>query len=517
MRNRTAVFLAAVCLLLSGCSAITFRSGEETSAFEGAVTLEGTLSPEETLPLEETVASGPSQTPGENGGRTESPDQEYPGQWKTDGSSWESETDASYAEEEPAYQPKLMIASDIHYLSEGLAGGDSESFDRMALSVDGRAVHYLWEITDTFIEEVIRQKPEALILCGDLTMNGEKESHEAFAQKLEKIEKAGIPVLVIPGNHDINNPDASGFDKNITYEVPGVTPQEFAQIYDHFGYQEALSRDESSLSYMYRLDDNYWIMMLDTCQYTPVNLVGGMVQDGTYDWIEKMMDEAWEEGVSIIPVTHHNLLDQSGVSKEFYDNCTIEHDEKLINLLEDYGVILHLSGHLHVQHFKQKDDTDGITEIVSSSLTMAPFQYGVLKIMDTGNMEYHTEKLDVSSWAKKHGKKDENLLDFGKYGEEFLKKVTYQHAYRELSQYIGNRDYEDFYMTKKKAEQMSDFYSMMCRYYYAGEVYLIREKIEKDPAFKMWVDMGHMTGLSDFLNNILEDAAENFNCLVVEY
>lgn len=505
MKKRIAALMAAGCLLLAGCSAITWKdAGESAPEIE-------TTSEEETSAATQPTPGIPETTEEEDSSL------EYPGQWKTDGSSWEEEEETSEAEEEPIYQPKLMIATDIHYLAKGLAGEDSESFDKMALAVDGRSVHYLWEITDAFLEEVIRQKPEALILCGDLSTNGEMESHEEFAGKLQKVKKAGIPVLVIPGNHDINNPDASGYDKNITYQVPGVTAEDFASIYNEFGYSEAVSRDESSLSYMYRLDDNYWIMMLDTCQYTPVNLVGGMIQDGTYEWIEQMLDQAWDEGVQIIPVTHHNLLDQSGVSKEFYDNCTIEHDEKLINYLEDFGVILHLSGHLHVQHFKQKGDSDGIFEIVTSSLTMAPFQYGVLEIMDTGNMEYHTEKVDVTEWAKKHGKKEENLLNFQEYGREFLKKVTYQHAYNELHKYIGNENYEDFYMTKKKAKQMSDFYAMMCQYYYAGEVYLIRQEIEEDPAFQMWVDMGHMTGLSDFLNNILEDAAEDFNRVVVEY
>ena len=44
-----------------------------------------------------------------------------------------------------------------------------------------------------------------LILSGDLTNNGEKESHIDIAEKLKEIEKNGTAVYVIPGNHEGEN------------------------------------------------------------------------------------------------------------------------------------------------------------------------------------------------------------------------------------------------------------------------------------------------------------------------
>ena len=38
--------------------------------------------------------------------------------------------------------------------------------------------------------------PSALVLSGDLSQNGEKANHEALAEKLERVQAAGIPVLV---------------------------------------------------------------------------------------------------------------------------------------------------------------------------------------------------------------------------------------------------------------------------------------------------------------------------------
>ncbi len=65
---------------------------------------------------------------------------------------------------------------------------------------DGKVTNYIWEITDAFVEEVLNERPDAVILSGDLSYNGEKASHIELAEKLSKIEDAGIPVLVIPGN-----------------------------------------------------------------------------------------------------------------------------------------------------------------------------------------------------------------------------------------------------------------------------------------------------------------------------
>ena len=39
------------------------------------------------------------------------------------------------------------------------------------------------EITDAFIEEVIKRQLDGLILSGDLTFNGEKKSHGELAMK----------------------------------------------------------------------------------------------------------------------------------------------------------------------------------------------------------------------------------------------------------------------------------------------------------------------------------------------
>lgn len=98
---------------------------------------------------------------------------------------------------------------------------------------------------------------------------------------------------MIPGNHDINNPQAASYRAGEAVPAETTTPEQFADIYKDFGYGEALSRDPVSLSYTYQLPDGTWSLMLDSRQYEDGTQVGGMIRTGTYQW----MEEAAGEGV----------------------------------------------------------------------------------------------------------------------------------------------------------------------------------------------------------------------------
>lgn len=168
---------------------------------------------------------------------------------------------------------RIVLMTDIHYLADSLTD-KGEEFQYMVEHGDGKLTNYVWEITDAAFEQVEALSPDVIILSGDLTLNGEKESHKELAKKLEQVEKDGIQVVVIPGNHDINNRNAASFDGRSRQMAEAVSANEFAEIYNDFGYDEALSRDPASLSYTYDLGPDMRLLMLDSCQYSPTNKWG---------------------------------------------------------------------------------------------------------------------------------------------------------------------------------------------------------------------------------------------------
>lgn len=408
-------------------------------------------------------------------------------------------------------QSRVVIATDVHYLADQLTDGKCESFMEMAEESDGRVLPYLWEITDAFFDEISEIRPDFLIVSGDLTMEGEKLSHQEFAEKLGSLEDEGIQVLVIPGNHDINNGAAKGYREETIYPTASVTAGEFAQIYEDYGYLEAEERDGYSLSYVYKLDDYFQFLMLDSCQYDPVNTVGGALENETYEWVEGVLEKSWETGVRTIPVTHHNLLDQSGVSKAFFDNCTIMHSESLLGLLSDNDVKLHLSGHLHIQHYREES---GVSEVVTGSLLMEPFQYGVIDILRNGDIHYYSRQVDVEGWAKDRGMKNPELLDFESYARHYMWEVNWEKAYRELSAKVQSGD---VYLTGDEVYRMALYYAAVCENYYAGTMYKVIGEAKADPAYELWMDIEFTTETSSFLDNILQDPALNYTDILIKY
>lgn len=330
-------------------------------------------------------------------------------------------------EEEPYVPPTIMLASDLHFMSKTTHDGGS-AFWKMTSGDDGKVNQYSEEMTDALLETAIRNRPAALVLSGDITLNGERENHEQLARKLRRVQEAGVPVVVIPGNHDINNRNAATYfgDKREKAEYL-ETGEDFLEIYHEFGYDQSPNRDPNSLSYVYPVDASHWLLMLDTCQYENGSHVNGRLKQETLDWLKVHLEVAEENQIQVLPVAHHNLLSESRL---YTTDCTLENHGQVVELLEQFETPLYISGHLHAQRIKKHkaepgapEDTYGITEIVLSPYSIAPNQYGELYWNTPEDMAFTTRQVDVAAFAAEDGSENMELLRFGEYAAEYLKQV----------------------------------------------------------------------------------------------
>lgn len=330
-------------------------------------------------------------------------------------------------EEKPYEPPTLMLASDLHYMSS-TTHDDGKAFWSMVEHDDGKIDQYSEEMLDTLVETAIENHPTALALTGDITLNGERINHELLAKKLQKVQDAGIPVVVIPGNHDIQNKNASTYfgDKREKAEYL-ESGQDFYDIYHMFGYDQSPNRDEASLSYVYPLDPSHWLLMMDSCIYDDGNHVEGRISDATLGWMETHLRVAKEHGIQVIVLAHHNLLQESRL---FTTQCEMENGPEVTALLEKYQVPLYISGHLHVQRIREhvtgpglEGTQDGIHEIVLSPYSFPGNQYGMLSWDLQDNMTFETRKADVAAWAKANGSENPELLNFADWSLQYAKSV----------------------------------------------------------------------------------------------
>ena len=294
---------------------------------------------------------------------------------------------------------RAVIASDLHYIAPELTDG-GPGYQQTLKNGDSKFMPYVEEITDAFLDEVLLDPPDVVLLTGDLTFNGAEISHRRLAGKLQKLEDAGIPVLVLPGNHDVYNENAARYRGGSFERVPFADSESFAEIYRDFGPGEALSADSDSLSYVWQLNEQVWIMMLD--ENTAHDFCG--LSDRSFQWIEAQLQKAREEGRFVLVAGHQNVFQHS----IFRGGYVIQGAQRLQELLRRYGVPLCLSGHLHTQHVLSED---GLTEIAASALCSYPCQYAVLTAED-GRLRYGTRRLDLAAWAERNGRPDAVFQDF---------------------------------------------------------------------------------------------------------
>ena len=294
---------------------------------------------------------------------------------------------------------RAVIASDLHYIAPELTDG-GPGYQQILKNGDSKFMPYVEEITDAFLDEVLLDPPDVVLLTGDLTFNGAEISHRRLAGKLQRLEDAGIPVLVLPGNHDVYNENAARYRGGSFERVPFADSESFAEIYRDFGPGEALSADSDSLSYVWQLNEQVWIMMLD--ENTAHDFCG--LSDRSFQWIEAQLQKAREEGRFVLVAGHQNVFQHS----IFRGGYVIQGAQRLQELLRRYGVPLCLSGHLHTQHVLSED---GLTEIATSALCSYPCQYAVLTAED-GRLRYGTRRLDLAAWAERNGRPDAVFQDF---------------------------------------------------------------------------------------------------------
>lgn len=312
----------------------------------------------------------------------------------------------------------IIIASDIHYLAKEYTGN---YFKAPFAGSDGKMTHYSGFYTDAFFSEVIKQKPNVLILSGDLTLNGSVKSHEEFISKLRVIEENGIDVLVIPGNHDVNT--SSGDYSSAPPElVDSLFSSGFSSMYEDFGPSKALSRDSNSFSYIYEASPTLRILMLDT------NLDRKCwVNEDTLVWIEEQLKSAKTDGVDVIAVSHQNLQIHN---ERLYFSYQLYNADKLLALYEAYDVKLNLSGHIHVQSIVTGPS---VPEVAVGSLAVCGTQYGKLTYTGT-TLEYTTHKTDVVSYAKETGITEESLLTFSDHSTWFFEEVSRLSVYEKFAE-----------------------------------------------------------------------------------
>lgn len=272
--------------------------------------------------------------------------------------------------------------SDIHFLGTDLAQS-GEALTKYE-NATGRNVNELHAVLNETLKQIEAASVNALLICGDLTNHGERGSHLELIRKLTSLKQKGIRIYVIPGNHDVNIPDAKAYVGDESSPTQTVSAKEFAELYAPFGYSGAIRRDSASLSYLSALTDSLWLLSLDSNrynEYTATSISGGRLLPQTVQWAMDILSEARSKNITVLGMMHHGLVEHMPYQATFFPNYLVEDWKKLAAELADAGMPVVFTGHFHANDISSLTSANGNTiyDVETGSLSQYPLPYRLIE------------------------------------------------------------------------------------------------------------------------------------------
>ena len=343
------------------------------------------------------------------------------------------ETTQSNTSDDSQTSMRFAVLSDPHIYDTSL-GTSGTAFEEY-LAEDRKMLVESTEILEAIVDNLLEESDlDALIIPGDLTKDGELVCHQKAIEILQPLRDNGIAVYVVPGNHDINNPDAVSFDGDTTVSVDTVTADEFASLYADFGYDAALYKDENSLSYIVEPVDGVWLVALDSCKYDD-NLTDGSpdttgeLTDDQLGWLQPLLEEAQQQGKVVFGMMHHGVVAHFDSQPLFFAEYLLDEYTTVGEMLASYGLNLVFTGHFHAQDAVSADyNGDGslmMYDVETGSAVTSPCPYRLIDL-DIANGTFDINSYFIDSIPSNP--------DFSDYKETFIN----QGMYSLYTSYLGN-------------------------------------------------------------------------------
>jgi|GEM_PF-1277150 len=287
----------------------------------------------------------------------------------------------------------FAVIADTHYFTRELTGDFNEAF--RSYQSPGRMHQQVEAILDATLAAIAadaqRRGTRYVFLAGDITREGEVESHRAIAARLERfVDETGIQVLVVPGNHDVNTDRGVTFADGTRQLTACVTPQQFREIYANLGFElpnaehfiPRRGNGGGSLSYAVDLGENgeFRLIALDTNKFTadqnPAGDTyhsGGMVGDDLLAWAVAQTEQAVARGQTVLGLAHHSLVKHLPLHNRIFRDFVIDDNERVAETLADAGMHFFFSGHTHLNAIGREISDSGNVIYCISTGAMAAF------------------------------------------------------------------------------------------------------------------------------------------------
>lgn len=281
-----------------------------------------------------------------------------------------------------AEEKKIVVLSDVHVMAKSLEGTE---FWNTTVQHTRKIAECSQPIFDQLVETLKQQKPDLVLITGDLTEGGQLKSHEYVKDKLDELRAAGIKIFVIPGNHDLTG------------------SVDFGEFYKNFGYSDATAQE--GLSYVAE-------------PFPGLTLIGinsgteGKLSEETLNFAVNQAKAATGKGNQIICMMHHALMPHISYANVLESSSNVADWENVREQLACAGIRVVLTGHFHVSDIAMdltNDLSRSIYDISTGSTVSYPSDYRVLTYSDNpAELKVETRRImqlegkdDFPSWSRK--------------------------------------------------------------------------------------------------------------------
>lgn len=242
---------------------------------------------------------------------------------------------------------------------------------------------------------------DSVLIAGDLTFNGEKESHLEFIKLLNELKASGKNVYVVTADHDFKKDGDScfAFDENGRSSPQSTKREELYDLYYEFGFKDALAVDKKHLSYVSQIGEGVRLLAL--------NNDGADDGQRRFDeeqikWIKEQAKKAREDGQIMFAMNHYPLLPGQPIFS-IVPSAVQKESDVVTTMLADEGVHLVFTGHMHNQSINEKitDRGNKIYDVCTGSIiadpaiirhvTITSENKAIIKSIETPDFEWDTK------------------------------------------------------------------------------------------------------------------------------
>lgn len=275
---------------------------------------------------------------------------------------------------------KFYLITDTHFFKNSL-GASGEEYDEF--------MHYEQkcfaetESINRCVFEWLNKADEAdiVLIAGDLSFNGEKESHIEFIKLLNQLKENGKHVYVVTADHDCDFEKPFAFTEKGKTFIESTRLDELYDLYYDFGFKQAIAVDKQHLSYVVQLTDSVRLLALNNDGSDDGKR---RFDEKQIEWIKQQTEKAKKDNQMMIAMNHYPLLPGQPIFSVI--PSSVQDDADFVStLLADEGVHLVFTGHMHNQSINVKTTENGnkIYDVCTGSVIADPAVIRHITIVDS--------------------------------------------------------------------------------------------------------------------------------------